>query len=162
MNIKDLLRHNIKFTHSITKAYLDDLSEQEMLVRAVPGSNHIAWQLGHLIASERSLLEAIGAKVPDLPQGFAETHGKGNTASDDPKQFLKKADYFKLMDQMHEAAGAAIDTVSETDLDKPTPENIRKFFPNVGSVLLMAGSHEMMHSGQIAAIRRKLGKPVVI
>ena len=32
----------------------------------------------------------------------------------------------------------------------------------VAGVLLMAGSHEMMHSGQMATIRRKLGKPIVI
>ena len=52
--------------------------------------------------------------------------------------------------------------VDEAGLDEPSPEKMRSFFPTVGSVLMMAGSHEMMHTGQIAAIRRKLGKPVVI
>ena len=104
MNAKDLLRFNVKFTHQVTQKYLDDVTDQELLVRAVPGSNHLAWQLGHLVASERSLLEAIGADVPDLPEGFAETHGKDNVDSDDPGQFLTKAEYFKLMGQMHQAA----------------------------------------------------------
>ncbi len=162
MNVKDLLRHNVAFTHGITKMYLEDVTEQEMFARAVPGSNHLAWQLGHLVASERSLLEAIGADVPDLPEGFADKHGKDNTTSDDPKDFLTKAEYFELMEQMHRAAEAAIDKTDEAGLDVPTPEKLRSFFPNVGSVLLMAGSHEMMHAGQIAAIRRKLGKPIVI
>ena len=162
MNAKDLLRYNIRFTHGVTKKYLDDITEEEMLVRAVAGSNHLAWHLGHLVASERSLLEAIGADVPDLPEGFAKTHGKENTSSDDPKDFLTKAKYFELMDQMHCAAEAAVDKTDEAALDEPTPEQLRGFFPTVGSVLLMAGSHEMMHSGQIAAIRRKLGKPIVI
>ncbi len=162
MNVKDLLRHNVTFTHHITKKYLEDITEEQMLVRAVPGSNHVAWQLGHLVASERSLLEAIGADVPDLPEGFAEKHGSDNTGSDDPNEFLTKAEYFELMEQMHHAADAAIDKTDEAGLDVPTPEKLRGFFPTVGSVLLMAGSHEMMHSGQIAAIRRKLGKPIVI
>ena len=162
MNAKDLLRHNVNLTHGITKMYLGDITEAEMFVRAVPGSNHLAWQLGHLVASERSLLEAIGADVPDLPEGFADKHGKDNIASDDPKDFLSKAEYFTLMEQMHAAATAAIDKTDEAGLDAPTPEKLRSFFPNVGAVLLMAGGHEMMHSGQIAAIRRKLGKPIVI
>ncbi len=162
MNAKDLLRYNVTFTHQITRKYLDDVTDQELLVRAVPGSNHLAWQLGHLVASERSLLEAIGADVPDLPEGFAETHGKDNVDSDDPSQFLTKAEYFKLMDQMHQAAEAAIDKTDEAGLDAPSPEKLRGFFPTVGSVLLMTGSHEMMHSGQMATIRRKLGKPIVI
>ncbi len=162
MNVKDLLRYNVTFTHHITTKYLEDINDQEMLVRAVPGSNHLAWQLGHLVASERSLLEAVGADVPDLPEGFAEKHGKDNTGSDDPEDFLTKAKYFELMESMHQAAVAAIDKTDEAGLDVPTPEKLRSFFPNVGSVLLMAGGHEMMHAGQFAAIRRKLGKPIVI
>ncbi|MCH6552310.1 MAG: DinB family protein, partial [Planctomycetes bacterium] len=66
MNAKDLLRYNVTFTHQITRKYLDDVTDEELLVRAVPGSNHLAWQLGHLVASERSLLEAIGPAVPGL------------------------------------------------------------------------------------------------
>ena len=162
MNVKDLLRHNGAFTNGITKKYLDDVTDAEMFVRAVPGSNHLAWQLGHLVASERSLLEAIGADVPDLPDGFAEKHGKDNTDSDDPKDFLTKAEYFGLMEQMHKAAEAAIDKTDEAGLDVPTPEKMQSFFPNVGAVLLMMGGHEMMHTGQFAAIRRQLGKPIVI
>jgi uncharacterized damage-inducible protein DinB len=142
--------------------YLADVTDEEMLTRAMPGSNHIAWQLGHLIASERSLLEAAGAAVPDLPEGFDEKHGKENIDSDDPGDFLTKAEYFALMQQMHDAAKAAIDKVSEDDLDAPSPEGLRSFFPTIGSILMMSGSHEMMHTGQIAAIRRKLGKPIVI
>ena len=121
MNAKDLLRFNVKFTHQVTQKYLDDVTDQELFVRAVPGSNHLAWQLGHLVASERSLLEAIGADVPDLPEGFAETHGKDNVDSDDPSQFLTKAEYFKLMDQMHQAAEAAIDKTYAAGLDAPVP-----------------------------------------
>lgn len=162
MNSKDLLHWNVTFCHGVTKAYLGDVTEDEMLVRAVPGSNHLAWQLGHLIKSEQSLLQAIGVEVPDLPEGFADKHGKDNTDSDDPGDFLPKSEYLALMDKMHEAANAAIDKTDEAALDTPTPENLRSFFPTVGSVLLMAGSHEMMHSGQMAAIRRKLGKPIVI
>ena len=162
MNVKDLLHYNVTFTHGVTKMYLDDVTDDEMLVRAVPGSNHLAWQLGHLVTSERSLLEAIGADVPDLPEGFAEKHGRENIDSDDPSDFLTKAEYFKLMQQMHDAADTAIDKTDEADLDVPTPEQLRGFFPTVGSVLLMAGTHEMMHAGQIAAIRRTLGKPIVI
>ncbi len=162
MNVKDLLRYNIGFSHNVTKMYLDDVTEDEMFVRAVPGSNHLAWQLGHLVASERSLLEALGADVPDLPEGFAEKHGKDNIGSDDPSDFLTKAEYFELMEKMHKAAEAAIDKNDDAELDQPSPEILRKFFPTVGAVLHLTGSHEMMHAGQIAAIRRKLGKPVVI
>lgn len=162
MNVNDLLKHGVTFTQHVTKAYVDDFTPDEMLVRAVPGSNHLAWQLGHLVSSEHSLMSAIGIDMPDLPEGFADRHGTDNTASDDPADFLSKDEYLGLMTQMHDAACAAIETMSESDLDAPGPENLRNFFPTVGSILFMAGGHELMHAGQIAAIRRKLGKPVVI
>ncbi|MHC5027224.1 MAG: DinB family protein [Planctomycetota bacterium] len=162
MNVHDLMKHNVTFSHMITKAYVSDITDEEMLVRAIPGSNHLAWQLGHLIASERSLMSAVGGDMPDLPEGFAEKHGKENIDSDDPADFLSKDEYLALMDQMHAAAVKAIESVDEAGLDAPSPENLRGHFPTVGSVLFMAGGHELMHSGQIAAIRRKLGKPVVI
>ncbi len=100
--------------------------------------------------------------MPDLPEGFAEKHGKENIGSDDPADFLTKAEYLALMARMHEAAKAAIDAIDEAGLDEPGPESMRPMFPTVGSILMMTGSHEMMHAGQIAAIRRKLGKPIVI
>jgi uncharacterized damage-inducible protein DinB len=162
MNAKDLLRYNVTLCHEITKAYLSDISDEEMLARAVPGSNHLAWQLGHLISSEQMFLAAIGAEVPDLPDGFAEKHGKENTGSDDPGDFLAKDEYLALMERMHAAATVMIDKTDEAGLDAPGPESMRSFFPTVGSILLMAGSHEMMHAGQFAAIRRKLGKPIVM
>ena len=162
MNASDLLRHNVTFTHGITKAYVADITEDEMLVRAVEGSNHLAWQLGHLVASEQSLLRAIGCDAPDLPDGFVEAHDKSTIDCNDAGRFRTKDEYLALMDQMHEAAIAAIDKTTEAELDASTPEKLRSFFPTVGSVLMMMGGHEMMHAGQIAAIRRKLGKPVVI
>ncbi len=32
--------------------YLGDLTDADIMVRAIPDTNHIAWQLGHLIQSE--------------------------------------------------------------------------------------------------------------
>ncbi len=35
-------------------------------------------------------------------------------------------------------------------------------WPTLGAVLLLAGSHVLMHSGQFVSVRRKLGKPIAI
>ncbi|MCP3903101.1 MAG: DinB family protein [Planctomycetes bacterium] len=162
MNAKDLLKYNIDFTHSVTQAYVSDITDEEMVARAIPGSNHIAWQLGHLVSSERQLFTAVGCDMPELPDGFDEGHSDDTRESDDAGRFLTKDQYLDFMDTMHTAAKNAIDSFDEDDLDNPAPEKMRDFFPTVGSVLMMGGSHEMMHVGQIAAIRRKLGKPIVI
>jgi hypothetical protein len=44
-----------------------------MLTRPVPGANHPAWQLGHLIVAETNAVNLVkpGA-MPELPAGFGD------------------------------------------------------------------------------------------
>ena len=49
----------------------------------------------------------------------------------------------------------AIDATPDKDLDNPGPEEMRQYAPTVGSVLLLLGSHWLMHAGQFVPIRRK-------
>lgn len=49
MNVKDVFIRTIEQAAWITGTYLDDLTDGDLLIRPVPGMNHVAWQLGHLI-----------------------------------------------------------------------------------------------------------------
>ncbi len=159
MNSKDVIRRSIENNDKIAAAYLGDLTDEELLVRPVPGSNHIAWQLGHLIAAENMLIGTIApGSMPKLPDGFAEKHSKETAAIDDPKAFCTKDEYLKLMKEQRAATLAALDKFPEADLEKPGPEKFRSFFPQNIDLFLLAGSHPLMHSGQWAVTRRKVGR----
>ena len=80
MNAKDVIRQVIEFGDMVMRAYVADLTDAELLVRSVPGSNHIAWQLGHLIGGVHSMLADIGRSAPALPDGFAAAHGRAAAA----------------------------------------------------------------------------------
>jgi hypothetical protein len=163
MNGKDAIKHALQSTHGMVGWYLSDLSDADLLVRPVPAANHIAWQLGHLIDAELHMLVPVlpGAKWPALPAGFSEKHNKEASRLDGPDQFLKKNDYLGLYSQVREAAIAAVEKLSDTDLDRPTTGNMAKFAPTLGALLLLNANHTMMHVGQFTAVRRKLGKPVL-
>jgi hypothetical protein len=158
MTAKDLIRYSIEFGHRVTRGFVDDLTDADLLVRSVPTANHIAWQLGHMIASTPRLLLAVGRAAPELPEGFEAAYTKETAASDDPKKFATKAEYLALLDQMKAASLAAVDATSDADLDLPAPERLRQRMPSVGVVLMMLGSHLVVHAGQFVPIRRKLGK----
>lgn len=160
MTAKDVFKSTIEMTHGITKGYLSDMSDADLLVRSSPAANHTAWQLGHLIGSAHFFLSAIGKAVPTLPDGFKEQHSKEAATSDDPRKFLTKAAYLQLMQATNDAAIAAINSTPDADLDKPGPAETKDYAPTIGAVFNLIGLHEMMHSGQIVAVRRKLGKPV--
>jgi hypothetical protein len=150
-------------TDYVLKTYVSDLTDAELLTHAVKGVNHLAWQLGHLISSEQQMLNGIcpGAAA-NLPAGFAEQHTKETTGVDDPTKFLTRSRYVELYDQQRRASKAALDKLSDADLDKPAPDDFRAFAPTVGAVFNLIATHPMMHAGQFATARRALGKPVLI
>lgn len=160
MNTHGALQVGIAMAQRVSEGYLGDLTDADLMVRAVPGANHIAWQLGHLINSEHNMLELIrqGA-MPELPPGFAEQHAKGTATSDDANSFLSKEQYLNLMKAQRAGTLALLDQMSDTDFDAPAPEPLRGFLKTIGETFSMQGSHWMMHAGQWALVRRKLGKP---
>jgi hypothetical protein len=159
LSVKDMIRNQIKFGDMLVTSYLGDLSDADLLVRSVPGANHIAWQLGHLITSAQSILQKLGHESAPLPAGFAEKHVKETAASDDPAKFYPKAEYLRLHGKMLESMFAALDKTSESALEEPGPESMREYAPTKAATFMLLGNHPVMHAGQFVPIRRKLGKP---
>ena len=99
MNARESIKAGFPQADMITRGYLGDLTDEELMARPVDGCNHIAWQLGHLIGSERHMVEAVcPGTCPELPEGFSEKHNKETAEIDDSSQFLGKDEYLKLYD----------------------------------------------------------------
>ena len=143
------------------KDSLSDFSEADLFARPCKGANHTAWQLGHLIGSEAQMLGACGAPMPPLPPGFAEKYTKQTAGIDDPAAFMGKGQYLELLSKMRAAAVNWIRSLTPEQLNKPAPEPMRAYMPTVGHLVLLLPQHVAMHLGQMQAIRRSLGKPVL-
>lgn len=160
MDSKEAIRSSIAFADKVVQAYLGDLTDEELMIRPIPGTNHIAWQLGHLIQSEHQIMGmASGGKMPPLPDGFAEKYTKETAGSDNPADFHTKEEYLQLMQEQRAGTLAALEAATDEQLGQDTPsEQMRPFFPKVADLFAMAGSHPLMHCGQWAIIRRKTGR----
>ena len=150
MTPTNVFKQTMEITRQVSAGYLGDMSDADLLTRPVTQANHIAWQLGHLISAEREMLTALGHQMPELPSGFVEAHGKETAQSDDPGKFASKDEYLAL-----------IEATPEADFEKPAPEPMRSYAPTVAAAWVIIGIHELMHAGQWAVVRRKLGKPVL-
>jgi hypothetical protein len=159
LTAKDMIRNQIKFGDMLIQSYLGDLSDADLLVRSVPGANHIAWQMGHLVSSERHILKDLGHDSAPLPTGFDEAHKAGNSSCDDPARFATKAEYLRLHGLLLETMNAALDKTPESVLEEPGPESMREYAPTKAATFMLLGNHMAMHAGQFVPIRRKLGKP---
>jgi hypothetical protein len=163
MDTKEVIRASMDMGLFVLNAYVSDLSDAELMQRPGPGCNHLAWQLGHLISSEVSLLDSMfPGKAATLPDGFADRHAKEACGSDDPADFCTKQEYLDLFQQVRAATLEALAAATDTELDGPSPEWIREQFPTVGQILVLIGNHPLMHAGQFAVVRRQLDKPILI
>jgi hypothetical protein len=162
MKATDVVRIALTSTQNLVESYLGDLSDADLLVRPVPGANHIAWQLGHLIAAEVGMgKQILGIPYPELPAGFVERHAKSTATVDSPKGFATKAEYLNLFNKVRKATLDGLAKMSDADLDKPSSGNMAKFAPTFGAMLQLLANHTLMHGGQFTVVRRKLGKPVI-
>jgi hypothetical protein len=159
---KDAINNSLDMADRIVGAYLGDLSDADLMVRPVPGMNHLAWQLGHLIAGEQAMMSIIdGAACPPLPPGFAERHSKETATVDDPAKFLKLEEYKQLWAAQRAATRKVLDAIPESKLGE-SDEKLPQYASTYGTLLNMQAIHPLMHVGQWVAVRRALGKPITI
>ena len=163
MNGTNAIVSGLKSTQQLLAWYVGDFSDEDLLVRPVPEANHTAWQLGHLIGAEVGLLKPQDLTVnsPELPDGFLDKYTKETSVSDAKEDFLSKDAYLDLFNKCREANIAAVESMSDADLDKPTQGNMAQFAPRLGDLFILMSNHILMHAGQFTVVRRKLGKPVL-
>jgi len=155
----EVIKASIDMATFCVNSYLQDLSDDDLMIRPTEGANHIAWQLGHLIAAEHSLINKVcPGSMPDLPDSFAERYTKETSKLDERNAFHTKDEYLKWMNEQRAGTLAALEKVSDEELEKPAPEDIREYAPTVGATFGLQATHWMMHTGQWVIVRRKLGR----
>lgn len=162
MSFQSVAQELLGTSRYVMTAYLSDMTDEDILVCPVPGAHHAAWQLGHLISNERRMVEGVrsGSGI-ELPIDFEIAHGK-DVALDAVRGALPIAHYVELLRSQREKTLSLLSQLSESDFERPAPDFMRGYAKHVSSVFLSIASHELMHAGQIAVIRRLLGKAIVV
>lgn len=158
----DLMANSLAGSFEMLKTHLADFSEADMLVRPVPGANHAAWQIGHLVVFEAMLCGMYAPQTTiQLPADAQTTYGKDGASSDDASRFFKKEEGLALLGKAHAALVGWVKGLTEADLAKPGPEPFKGWVNTLGELVLAVPNHMTMHIGQFQVIRRKLGKKII-
>ena len=159
MNSREAIKLSLNMGDMVGLAYLEDMTDEELMQRPDPGCNHITWQLGHLISSEHQITEGVApGSMPALPDGFADRYSKETAGSDDAAAFDSKETLLGLHQQIRAATLSALEKQTDESLDAASPESMQEYAPTVGSAFSLHGNHWLMHAGQWAVLRRKLGR----
>lgn len=158
MDAQTAIRNVLATGEMIGMAYLGDLTDAELMQRPHAKCNHINWQVGHLIASENSLV-GMAWPMPSLPPGFKEKYTKETAAINDPSKFATKDELMAVYKTQRAATLDFLAKASAEELDQATGVD---YAPTRGQLISLNGEHWLMHAGQWVIVRRQNDKPVLI
>lgn len=158
--LRDQLRAAFVMPDAVVKFYVEDMTDDDLRVRATPETNHWNWQWGHLIVSEVFHIESLGrGAAPELSDEFRAAYSNENSRSDDPADFLDREALAREQLRIRTYTFETLEGLSEEQLVGPTPPVLDYLGPTVASVFTGEIVHWMMHIGQLTVIRKRLGKP---
>jgi len=163
MNGIEVLKMSMGMSTKMMLGLAEDLMNQSM-VRACNGGNHALWIVGHMAHSDDHLFQVMygGKNQMDQWDGLFKA---GTLPSDDPTVY---PDYEKIIEQFKQQRGRLVDkldTLTDPDLNLAAaapPEGMEEFFGSIGSCMLIASIHAWHHRGQLADIRKVLGRAPMV
>lgn len=160
MNCKTIIQQLLETAQTVAFAYLNDLSDAELLQRPHSGCNSINWQIGHLILSEHQQMEQLSPGcMPPLPDRFGDVYSSPVASEDDPGLLLSKDLLLETYQKQRSATLALLEEMTDEQLETSTGVS---YAPTIAAMIQMQGAHWLMHCGQWVVVRRMNDKPVVI
>lgn len=145
----------IGFNNGPLHRALDDITDEESMVRAGDGTSHIRWLAGHLTTVAHQLLKSLGGTY-DLPESFGAAFKTGQGSSDDSSAYPSMQEIRTHLFEVRDALKAHVSTVSDDILSIRNEEGSP--FPTKYHFALFLSEHDFYHVGQMVMIRRTLGR----
>ena len=158
MNTLELYQHQFSVGYDMFSAMINDLSDDEMRFTPVEGGNIPLWIVGHLTYSEAFMLQV---RIKGGPNPLPEWEGlfaRGTMPVPGGAGYPLRAELWAAFRQRRRDLLEYISGLSEADLDRPLPTAPHPYFATVGKALGMLAVHQAFHCGQVADIRKHLGK----
>ncbi len=160
----DIVIAEMEFARDYTKSLLETVDESEWFTIPENGCSHLAWQAGHIAMAQYALnLMRIRDCDEDralMDKSFMRSFMKGTTPVADAGEYPSVSEIRATLDRVHAQCLRVVPTYTEEQLNETLPKPTAGFPTKRGSILFSV-MHEMLHAGQIGAIRRGLGKPPV-
>ena len=153
----------LQFACDYTNRLLTDLPEGDWFRMPTDGVTHIAWQVGHLAMAQFALcIGRLRTEADDderlIAAEFRRHFGKGSTPEPAPEKNPPVAEIHAVFDRVHTRVMTELPHYQPVDLETPALKSHPLFTKKIDS-LIWSAEHELIHAGQIALLRRLLGKP---
>lgn len=137
---------------------LEDVSNDESLIRPPGGANCLNWVLGHIVAYRGTVLKLIGRRAV-FEGDQAKPYLRGSHP-DGTEQYLDLATLRGMLSDAQQEFIPAISMMTEEELARDVPQEFDRppLAGSLGNALARMSFHESYHAGQIGLLRRIVGK----
>jgi uncharacterized damage-inducible protein DinB len=156
MTNASLLSKMFELSYGALFRNLEGITHEESLISPEPAGNCLNWVLGHILATRNRLLPLVGVE-PIWPRENAFLYsGRDEAQWSLARAFHLDAIKTDLARSQQQLLGA-FDALPESALASPAESG-----GALGDVIGFFHFHESYHGGQIALLRRIVGRPGVI
>jgi hypothetical protein len=159
----ELAINNLRGSRTFTKRFLTDLTDAEWFWTPSEYTTHIAWQVGHITTAQYGLcLRRVRGRTKEdeslISDAYIEAFSIGSKPVADPKEYPLLDEIKQVLEAVIERTVSELSKRSDAELEVPLEQPHPVFKTKLGAVEF-APQHEMVHAGQIAMLRRLMGKP---
>ena len=165
MDGRTLIAESLTMSYEWCREPAEDLADAPMSRASPERGVHAMWVVGHLTSARAGLL-SMAEGGPNPAAAWDHLFPGGTQPSDDPAIYPAYDQLLSVWADAHERSLKFVASLSEADLDRrpdavPAPLSEMDTFQSVGRILSFIAGHEMSHRGQLAEIRRSLGRPIL-
>lgn len=163
MTKADLLADGLDGSRAWTLKLIADMAETDWGFQPTPGAQHALWICGHLAVASDLLVTVRCLHRPALvSEGFtAHFRIGGNVPSTTEYAYPSPTEVRAEMDRVHAGVVEQIRAMSDGQLAEAAYAGDGTAHPHYASVagaIMHAARHEAFHAGQLAMLRRLMGK----
>ncbi len=161
---KDVVVQQLMFGQTLFEMFTSDLSNEEYFIPAAEGTNHVAWVLGHIAQTEDWMIGLLTGAERTVSEDLQELFGGSSECSPDASKYPQRKELDDIVRSNRARAIRAAQTVDDSCWDDVAPEGglPQNFFPTVGSIWGLVGTHQFWHLGQLTTCRSVMKKKRVL
>ncbi len=149
MDMKETLQF-AKFVRSLTIGTVKDVDDEKWLITPEGFHNNIAWNVGHIVASQCYFAYALCGLPLPIPEGYGAMMNRDTS----PEGWDSQPDISELRELLASIIDTIIEDHTQGKLDSPKPFNLFPHYPmtTMEQMVQFSCVHEGMHRGAIAAL----------
>lgn len=165
MKAIDLVRWALKMTEDWTGKLAEDVRDAPLTAPTSRGGNHPLWVMGHLALAEGRLLNVVSGE-PNPVEHWEPLFSQGTEPTADAAAYPTFDEVLGTYRELRARTLKVLDELGDEGLGrapKNVPAGFEEFMNTNGRAMLLITLHQAGHTGQIADVRRSLGrKPLMM